>query len=41
VTLQLEPGDVEELDRRAEEMGIEPAELIRMWVEERLHKEAS
>ncbi len=41
VTVRLNVGDVEKLDQRAEEMGVEPAELVRRWVTERLHKEAS
>ena len=39
--LALARRDLAELDRRAEELGVEPATLIRMWVEERLHMEAS
>lgn len=39
--VRLAPRDRDELDRRAEELGVEPATLIRMWVEERLHQEAS
>jgi hypothetical protein len=38
VTVRFETDDREELDRRAEELGVEPAELVRMWVEERLKK---
>jgi hypothetical protein len=41
VSVRLAPGDRDELDRRAAELGVEPAELARMWVEERLHREAS
>lgn len=41
LTLRLEPDDREELDRRAEELGVEPSTLVRMWVKEHLHKEAS
>jgi hypothetical protein len=37
----LEPNDRDEFDRRAEELGIELATLVRMWIEERLRKEAS
>jgi hypothetical protein len=39
--VRLASADRDELDRRAEEMGVEPAELVRIWVAERLHKEAS
>lgn len=41
VTVRFDAEDREALDRRAEELGVEPAELVRMWVAERLHKEAS
>jgi hypothetical protein len=41
VTGHLGRSDRDELDRRAEELGVEHATLIRMWIEERLHKEAS
>jgi hypothetical protein len=41
VTVRLDTGDVEKLDRRAEEIGVAPEELIRIWVTERLHREAS
>jgi hypothetical protein len=39
--VRLAPADREELGRRAEKMGLEPAELARMWIEEHLKKEAS
>ncbi len=35
----LEPNDREELDRRAEELGVEPVKLAQMWIEERLKTE--
>lgn len=41
ITLQLGPGDLKELDRRADQMGIKPPTLVRMWVEDRLKKETS
>ena len=39
--VRLAPKDRDELDRRAEEMGVEPSTLVRRWIEERLRKEAS
>jgi len=36
VTVRLDPRDRAELDRRAEEQGIGPSTLIRMWIKERL-----
>ena len=41
VTVRLNTGDVEKLDRCAEELGVEPAELARMWIEEQLKQKAS
>ncbi len=41
VTVRFESDVREEIDRRAEQLGVEPEELIRMWVTERLHREAS
>ncbi len=39
--VRLAPADREALGRRADKMGVKPEELIRMWVTERLHREAS
>lgn len=39
--VKLAPADRDELHRRAEAMGVEPSTLVRMWVEERLRREAS
>jgi hypothetical protein len=41
LTLVLTTSDRDELDRRAREMGVEPAALVRKWVEEHLRREAS
>lgn len=41
VTVRFDHGDRGELDRRAEELGVDTATLVRMWIEERLHREAS
>lgn len=41
MTVRLDPNERAALVQRAEEMGVEPAELIRLWVTERLHREAS
>lgn len=37
----LEAADIDELGRRADEMGVEATALARMWIEERLRREAS
>lgn len=41
ITLRLDPEDREELDRRARELGVGPATLVRMWIKEHLRREAS
>ncbi len=41
IALQLDPDDRKELDRRSEGLGVEPSTLVHIWVEERLHREAS
>lgn len=38
VTVRLDPRDRTELDRRAQEQGIGPSTLIRMWIKERLRQ---
>jgi hypothetical protein len=37
----LNGGDIDEIGRRADEMGVGITGLARMWIEERLKKEAS
>jgi len=41
LTVRLDPADRAELTRRAQEQGIGPSTLIRMWVKERLKREAA
>lgn len=40
LTMRLEPADFLELTKRAREMGIGPSTLARMWLKERLRREA-
>ena len=40
LTVHLDPQDRAELTRRAKEQGVGPSTLIRMWVEERLRRDA-
>lgn len=41
LTVRLDPETMRELRQRAKRQGIGPTTLIRMWVMERLHTEAS
>lgn len=41
LTLRLESGDRAALDRRAKELGVEPATLVHRWIKEHLRREAS
>ncbi len=38
LTVRLDPRDRDEINRRAQEQGIGPSTLIRMWVKERLRQ---
>jgi hypothetical protein len=39
--IPLYAGEFEELGRRADKIGVELTTLVRMWIEEQLHREAS
>lgn len=39
LTVRLDRGDREELTRRADEQGVGPSTLVRMWIKERLRAE--
>jgi hypothetical protein len=41
ITLRLDRNDRAALDRHARAMGVGPSTLIRIWIKERLRKEAS
>ncbi len=41
LTVRLDPKDREALDRLAQEKGIGPSTLVRMWIRERLHSMSS
>lgn len=40
LTVRLDPDDRVELNRRAKDIGVGPSTLVRMWVRERLKREA-
>lgn len=40
LAVRLDPTDRAELSRRAKEQGIGPSTLVRMWIKDRLRKEA-
>lgn len=40
LSVRLDQDDRQELDRRAQELGIGPSTLVRMWVKERLARTA-
>jgi len=38
LTIRFEPDDIEKLRKKADNLGIGPTTLVRIWVKEKLHK---